>query len=206
MKKFLSAILLLVLLCPLTARAVPVYFKDPQYSFQLLRALGGAAGGAAEAYLRASNYYRTAEFFLHTNPRDPRIMSSWKKSKELFLKSVAALTGPKKSFTTPMPGRRWVFANGMWTFGAKSPSELIKATRAYRLADVVDKIKCKMLVVDSAGDKDMPGQAIKLYRALKGPKEYMLFTAEEGAEEHCQMGAGFISSERILGWLDKNLR
>jgi len=27
----------------------------------------------------------------------------------------------------------------------------------------------------------------------------------QGAGEHCQMGAGFISSERILNWLDKNL-
>jgi hypothetical protein len=30
----------------------------------------------------------------------------------------------------------------------------------------------------------------------------MLFTAEEGAEEHCQIGAAMISQERIFGWLE----
>jgi hypothetical protein len=29
-----------------------------------------------------------------------------------------------------------------------------------------------------------------------------LFTKEEGAEEHCQMGAVLISNARILDWLD----
>lgn len=417
MKKILGC-LSLILLC-LPALAMPVYFNDPQYSFQLLRALGETTGGAADigeclktayqikegddeswyrewsktagelektgdkflaagnklgardAYLRASNYYRTAEFFLHTNPKDQRIMKSWKKSKELFLKAArltdqpvikevsipyegttlpgyyctADSSGQKRplliihsgydgtkeeiyyanalpalargyncllfdgpgqgevlrtqklyfrydwekvvtpvvDFALTLPetipdrialmgisfggylapraaafeprlkacianggvwdfhanflkhappdfekqlddpaaakkidqqfaqvmaenaGLRWVFANGMWTFGVKSPSELIKATRPYRLEDVAHRIKCKMLVVDSEGDTDMPGQALKLFQALKCPKEYMLFTKEEGAEEHCQMGAGFISSARILGWLEKNL-
>jgi hypothetical protein len=63
-----------------------------------------------------------------------------------------------------------------------------------------------MLVVDSEGDKDLPGQAIQLFDALQCSKEYMLFTGEEGAEEHCQMGAIMISSERILNWLEEALR
>ena len=64
---------------------------------------------------------------------------------------------------------------------------------------------CKTLIVDSEDDSDMPGQAKKLYEALKCTKKYMLFRKEEGAEEHCQMGACFISTERIFNWLDKNL-
>lgn len=31
---------------------------------------------AREAYFRAFNYYRNAEFFLHTNPQDPRIIET----------------------------------------------------------------------------------------------------------------------------------
>src|SRR6516225_4497212 len=31
---------------------------------------------AREAFLRASNYYRTAEFFLHVDPRDPRLLAT----------------------------------------------------------------------------------------------------------------------------------
>ena len=59
-----------------------------------------------------------------------------------------------------------------------------------------------MLIVDSEGDKDMPGQAPKLFEALNSPKDLMLFTRQEGAEEHCQMGAILISNARILDWLD----
>ncbi|MFH1347687.1 MAG: alpha/beta fold hydrolase, partial [Candidatus Margulisiibacteriota bacterium] len=103
------------------------------------------------------------------------------------------------------PGTRWVFNNGMFTFGAKTPSELVRMTRPYTMKGIADKIKCKMLVINSENDLDMPGQAIKLYDDLTSPKTYLEFTVEEGAEEHCQMGAAFISSERVYNWLDENL-
>ena len=101
------------------------------------------------------------------------------------------------------PSFRWIMANGMFTFHAKSPSEWLKMTRPYTMKDVAAKITCPILIVDSEGDKDMPGQALKLYNALVSHrKDFMLFTKEEGAEEHCQMGALLISNARILDWLD----
>ena len=101
------------------------------------------------------------------------------------------------------PSFRWIMANGMFTFHAKSPSEWLKMTRPYTMKDVVAKITCPILIVDSEGDKDMPGQALKLYNALVSHrKDFMLFTKEEGAEEHCQIGALLISNARILDWLD----
>jgi len=39
---------------------------------------------AMEAYYRAETYYRTAEFFLHGNPADPRIVETWGKSRDSF--------------------------------------------------------------------------------------------------------------------------
>ncbi len=99
----------------------------------------------------------------------------------------------------------WFFANGMFTFGADTPSELIRKIEPYSLNDCADKIQCTMLVIDSEDDNTLPGQAIKLFDALKCPKEFMLFTEKEGAEEHCQMGAIMISNERILNWLEENL-
>jgi len=100
------------------------------------------------------------------------------------------------------PSLRWVMANGMFTFHAKSPSAWLKMTRPYSMKDVAGKITCPILICDSEGDRDLPGQAPKLYEALRCPKDYMLFTKEEGAEEHCQMGAIGISNARILDWLD----
>jgi pimeloyl-ACP methyl ester carboxylesterase len=97
---------------------------------------------------------------------------------------------------------RWSIANGLFTFHARTPSEWLRMTRLYTLKDVAGNISCPMLVVDAEGDRDMPGQAPKLYAALKCPKDYLLFTRDEGAEEHCQMGAILISNARILDWLD----
>nr|NQU91792.1 alpha/beta hydrolase [Bacteroidota bacterium] len=99
----------------------------------------------------------------------------------------------------------WSFANGMFTFGVDTPSEFIRMAKPYSMKDHAHKIQCKILVVDSEGDKSLPGQARKLFEALKCEKEFMLFTTEEGAEEHCQMGAVMISGERILNWLEDNL-
>ena len=124
-------------------------FKDPQYSFQLLRTMGYSSTGGAdigeclstayrikdgdneswykewfrtakrleetadrflseghkesarEAYFRASNYYRTAEFFLHTNPKDPRILKTWGKSRECFQKAAKLSKNPIKFVRIP---------------------------------------------------------------------------------------------------------
>jgi dipeptidyl aminopeptidase/acylaminoacyl peptidase len=71
------------------------------------------------------------------------------------------------------------------------------------MKDIAAKITCPILIVDSEEDKDMPGQARMLYNAITSPrKDFLLFTKEEGAEEHCQMGAILISNARILDWLD----
>src|SRR6185437_4637339 len=46
-----------------------------------------------EAYLRASNYYRLAEFFL-MDPEDPRIQTTWGNSKECFRKAAELFSPP----------------------------------------------------------------------------------------------------------------
>ena len=48
---------------------------------------------AREAYLRASTYFRMAEFYLHGNPDDPRILSESRASQQAYAKA-AELAGP----------------------------------------------------------------------------------------------------------------
>ncbi|MBU1964884.1 MAG: YqaJ viral recombinase family protein, partial [Proteobacteria bacterium] len=142
-------------LYPLTAGnlfAMELVFKDPQYSFQTLRALGYAVSGGADIgevlktanaikegddeswyrewmktaeqcgkagddflargrkisarqeFFKASNYYRTAEFFLHTNPEDPRIVSVWKKGRDSFLKAAKLADHPILLVEIPFEG------------------------------------------------------------------------------------------------------
>lgn len=56
---------------------------------------------ASSAYSRASNYYRTCEFFLHINPNDPRILQNWKKSKECFLSAMKYFPHPISEIKIP---------------------------------------------------------------------------------------------------------
>jgi dienelactone hydrolase len=48
---------------------------------------------ARDGHLRASNYYRSSEFFLHGNPRDPRIARAYRRSVDCY-KACAALFDP----------------------------------------------------------------------------------------------------------------
>ena len=64
---------------------------------------------ARGAYYRAATYYRTAEFFLHGDPDDPRIVATWRKGRDAF---VAAASTDTASFervripygSTTLPG------------------------------------------------------------------------------------------------------
>jgi alpha-beta hydrolase superfamily lysophospholipase len=104
------------------------------------------------------------------------------------------------------PAARWAMANGMFTFGARTPSEWLRMTRSYHMKDAVGKIRCPVLVVDSEKDADMPGQSKQFFNALTSPKTFLMFTAEDAAEDHCQVGAGVLSNEKILDWLDETMK
>jgi pimeloyl-ACP methyl ester carboxylesterase len=59
---------------------------------------------ARDAYFRASTYFRSAEFFLHGNPQDPRIRALWDQHMTCFDKAISLL---------PQPGQR------LWLKGAE---------------------------------------------------------------------------------------
>lgn len=48
---------------------------------------------ARDGLLRASTYYRAAEFFLHGNPRDPRIDHAYQRGVACFRDAIAHLPG-----------------------------------------------------------------------------------------------------------------
>ena len=93
--------------------------------------------------------------------------------------------------------------HGMWTTGASSPFELIMNSKNYTIKDIVKDIKCPTLVLEAEKDDSFHGQPKKVYDALKCSKKYILFTSQEGAEEHCQCGAPALSNQRIFDWLDE---
>lgn len=97
---------------------------------------------------------------------------------------------------------KWALTHGMYVFDAKSPAEWMIQCEDYWLQDICGKIKCPTLIVDGENENMFPGQAKQVYNLLTCPKEYMMFTSEEGAEAHCQVGAKHISNERIFNWIE----
>src|SRR5215471_15215449 len=100
---------------------------------------------------------------------------------------------------------RWAIENGMFTFQVGSIWDLIKATQSWSLEGVANKITCPTLVCEAEGDHFFAGQPRMLYEALTCPKTLLRFTADEGAEEHCQVGALLLSNHHVFAWLDATL-
>ena len=97
----------------------------------------------------------------------------------------------------------WFMDNGMFTFDADSPSEFLLKYSEMTMEGHAERIACPTLVIDSESDDSFPGQPEELYDHLTCPKDFILFTAEEGAGEHCQMGDQLRSHQRIFDWLDQ---
>jgi pimeloyl-ACP methyl ester carboxylesterase len=119
----------------------------------------------------------------------------------LFLRKSRLVNGLLAVAMRTDPAKRWALTNGMWTGGFASPAAYFQANRRYTLAGVAEKIRCPTLVADAENDHFFH-DARAVYEALTCPKQYARFTAEQGAEEHCQAGALAIFHQHVFDWLD----
>jgi hypothetical protein len=93
----------------------------------------------------------------------------------------------------------------MRPYGTDSPFEAFKMAEKYTLDGVADKIRCPMLITDPENEQFWPGQSHQLYDALTCPKELVSFTADEGADSHCEPKALGLREQRIFDWLDETV-
>ena len=104
------------------------------------------------------------------------------------------------------PVMRWELDQAQWAFGAPSPRQAAAAFLDYHLRDgIAEKIACPALICDAAGDLFFAGQARQLFDHLTSPKTFLEFTADEGADAHCHVGAQRLALARIINWLDDTL-
>ena len=81
---------------------------------------------------------------------------------------------------------------------------VIEELDKYTNEDILDKITCKVLVIDATAEV-LPGRAKLFYDALKCPKHYMLFTEDTCTQHHTQMGSYGAGSEILFAWIEDNL-
>jgi dienelactone hydrolase len=103
------------------------------------------------------------------------------------------------------PTAGWTLRRGQLVHGVASPFDYLLALREYSLRDHAGKISCPVLVCAAEGD-DISASAPELFEALNSEKAYILFTAAEGAGDHCEAGARALYHARSFGWLDNLLR
>ncbi|OBJ14263.1 S9 family peptidase [Mycobacterium sp. 1245801.1] len=61
----------------------------------------GHAVSARDGLMRASNYYRSADFYLHGKPTDPRISHAYTRARECFQKAAALFNPPIEPIEIP---------------------------------------------------------------------------------------------------------
>jgi alpha-beta hydrolase superfamily lysophospholipase len=104
------------------------------------------------------------------------------------------------------PAMRWATRQGQWVFGAPTPRKASAIQLDYNLRDgIAEKIACPALICDAANDLYFQDQAKLLFDHLTCPKTFLEYTAEEGADAHCQVGAARLLMGRVYNWLDDTL-
>ncbi|MFC4358500.1 alpha/beta hydrolase family protein [Halobium salinum] len=103
------------------------------------------------------------------------------------------------------PGARWQLRNSEWVFGVDAAG-LSATLKEYSLVDVADRIECPTLVLAGEDDHLMPlPLAYELVDRLGGEAELRVFTREEGAADHCQVGNLSLAHGVVYDWLDETL-
>jgi pimeloyl-ACP methyl ester carboxylesterase len=109
------------------------------------------------------------------------------------------------------PTLRWAYDQGRYVLGAATDREFVAKYLEYTLeGGVAEKITCPALICEAADDLFFGGEAEteprRLFEHVRAPKTLLTFTAEEGADAHCHVGAQRLATGRIYDWLDRTLR
>ncbi|KAK1183848.1 alpha/beta fold hydrolase [Streptomyces sp. NBS 14/10] len=167
----------------------------PEVDAERLVLVGTSLGGYLAARAAAFEH-RIAACVLHDGVYD-------------FHEVVAATAGRAASMPGGMEALmaqntkvRWLVRNGRWTLGVSDIDELVKATEAYTMAGVADRITCPTLVLEAENDQFFKGQPRRLFDELTCQKELISFREDEGAGEHCHEGALSLFHQRTFDWLD----
>jgi dienelactone hydrolase len=130
----------------------------------------------------------------------PRLAAMLLRAPDSLVNGLAALGG---RFSVDA---RWMLGNARWVFDVDTAADLQRTLRRYSLADDAGRIACPMLVLAGEDDHFVPlGLAQEFVDALTAPTTLRVFTTDEGAGEHCQVGNLRLATGVIYDWLDETL-
>jgi len=98
----------------------------------------------------------------------------------------------------------WAYRNAMWTMGTKDADETIRASAAYTLAPVADRIRQDVLILAGTEDHFVPiHQTAEFEKALVNARSVttQIFDRPSGGAGHCQGGALTLYHAAVFDWL-----
>ena len=101
---------------------------------------------------------------------------------------------------------RWAVQQGMWSFNAQTPFIWMTRAQEYSMAGLTQDIRVPVFVGDAQDDAFFPGQAKILANEIGNRSSYHFFSAEDGAGEHCSIGASVMEGQVLLDWFHKILK
>jgi hypothetical protein len=109
---------------------------------------------------------------------------------------------------------RWGFQHAQWTFGIGKPHEWPAAYEGYTLKGLQDQFTHPMLFLFGADDirnasastKSVVVGLLDFLLSLPCDRSIHMFTQQEGASSHCQMGGLSYAHTTIFTWLNHVLR
>jgi alpha-beta hydrolase superfamily lysophospholipase len=173
-------------------------------------ALIGSSLGAHLAPRAASEEHRLAaciadcgafDIFAMAMDRIPRALSSRIRDGNT---SAESLLRPILTSIMHKPTAGWALRRLQLVHGIDDPIELVNSLRDYTLAGRAERITCPTFVCNAEGD-DISASAPDLVAALTCEKEFVTFTADEGAGDHSETAARSLYNARSLDWLDRVL-
>jgi pimeloyl-ACP methyl ester carboxylesterase len=173
-------------------------------------ALIGLSLGAHLAPRAASGEHRLAACIADCGPYDifetaiDRVPHAISARVREGLPSAEALLRPILTTALHKATGGWALRRMQLALGIDDPIELVNALRDYTLAGRAENITCPTFVCNAEGD-DLSASAPELVDALTCEKEFVTFTAEEGAGDHCEAAARGLYHARSFDWLDRVL-
>ncbi len=107
----------------------------------------------------------------------------------------AEQASPAVTATLEFRGRPYGITGG-------SRYDLFKTVAQYRLDGELHEITTPLLITDPEDEQFFPGQPRELYERLTGERALVRFTADEGANRHCEPMANGLRDARIFDWLE----
>ena len=99
----------------------------------------------------------------------------------------------------------WLITHGMYVTGSETPFDHLQKFMKYQTKDLSPLIEQDVLLLAGENDHFVPVEFLELQKAAltsaRSVRERM-FTAEEGGDQHCQVGRIDLATNEILDWLD----